>query len=298
VTAYGMRASRDTPESGNPEAQQGAAEQAAVLGAVREDVRQTLRTGWLDPALEVAAARPVFFTAAWSAIRPNVGKSFLSLTRALRTEAADWVRATQEPPDLRKRLELSLSEEEMRRIDESARAAHQILPKVQIVVHVLHRAARRERLAGTGREEPPVRRGVPDWQRWMSIQPSPDSSHSMLGEAKELLGLPSVPSTLRLFARWPVALDALWSEIKPFVTSEALAAGTTRLRRKVMVGISTLPHPVDLQWMALRERGFTEEDRVELAEAMGAYDAGMAKQTMMAAFAWLSFGAPEIGVEG
>ena len=59
---------------------------AVLLGAVREDIRQTLRTGWIDPVLEAAAASPAFLTAAWSAVRPNVSKSFLLLSRAVRTE--------------------------------------------------------------------------------------------------------------------------------------------------------------------------------------------------------------------
>ena len=135
---------------------------AVLLGAVREDIRQTLRTGWIDPVLEAAAASPAFLTAAWSAVRPNVSKSFLLLSRAVRTEAGDSARATLSPPDLRRRLHSDLSEEEFRRAEESVRAAHLAMAKVQIVSHILYRAVRRERLGGTGREEPPVRRGVPD----------------------------------------------------------------------------------------------------------------------------------------
>ena len=62
-------------------------DQAAVLGAVREDVRQTLRMGWIDPAFDALSAHPAFFTAGWSAARPNVGRSFIALTKAIREEA-------------------------------------------------------------------------------------------------------------------------------------------------------------------------------------------------------------------
>ena len=287
-----------TPPASPPDAQAyGPVQQAAVLAAVRDDVRQTLRCGWIDPAIEAAAAQPIFFTAAWSAIRPNVGKSFLSLARALRTEAADWVRATMDPPDLRKRLERVVSEEELRRIEESARAAHQAMAKVHIVVHAVYRALRRERIGGTGREEPPVRRGVPESQRWMSFQPASDAARGLLDRSARALGVPAAPAPLRLFARWPAALQCVWDGLQQFADSEHRPAAAIRLRRKVLAGIATLPHPVELQWMALKERGFGEEERVRLAEEMAAHDAAMPEQTLLAAFCWLSLGAPEIGAE-
>jgi hypothetical protein len=273
-------------------------EVAAVLGAVREDVRQTLRTAWLDPAVEAASLYPVFFTAAWSAIRPNVGKSFLALARRLRSDAVEVLRIGFDLPDLRKRLEGDLSDEEIRRIEESARAAHLITAKAQIVAHALHRAVRRERIPGTGREEPPIRRGVPEWQRWMSFQPAPQNTRPILDEVMSDLVLPAPPIPLRLLARWPSALATLWDELRPTVGSDAWRAGTWRLRRLVLAGISSLPHPVELQWTALRARGFTEEDRLQLADVLAAHDAAMPTQTLTSAFSWVAFGAPEIGVEG
>jgi hypothetical protein len=276
----------------------GPAEVGAVLGAVREDVRQTLRAGWLDPAVEVASAYPVFFTAAWSAIRPNVGKSFLALSKRIRSDAVDALRVGFELPDLRKRVEGELSEEEIRRVEESARAAHLTAAKAQIVVHALYRSVRRERIPGTGREEPPIRRGVPEWQRWMSFQQPPQNVRHILDEVAETMGLSTPPVPFRLLARWPMALAALWDELRPAVVSEAWRGGTTRLRRLVLAGIGTLPHPVELQWTALKARGFTEDDRLQLAQALAAHDKGMSGQTLASAFSWAAFGAPDIGVEG
>lgn len=273
-------------------------EVAAVLGAVRDDVRQTLRAAWLDPAVEAAAAYPVFFTAAWSAIRPNVGKSFLALARRLRSDAVEILRVGLDLPDLRKRLEGDLSDEEIRRIEESARAAHLTTAKAQIVVHALYRAVRRERIAGTGREEPPVRRGVPEWQRWMSFQPAPQNTRPILDEVMQDLVLPAPPVPLRLLARWPTALATLWDELRPIVRTRAWKAGTSRLRRLVLAGVSTLPHPVELQWTPLKARGFSEDDRLQLVEVLAAHDAAMPSQTLTSAFSWAAFGAPEIGVEG
>jgi hypothetical protein len=273
-------------------------EMAAVLGAVREDVRQTLRTGWLDPGVEAAAGYPVFFTAAWSAIRPNVGKSFLTLARRLRSDAADVLRMSFDLPDLRKRLDGSLSEEEIRRIEESTRAAHLATAKAQIVVHALYRAVRRERISGTGREESPIRRGVPEWQRWMSFQPASQDTGPILVQVVNQMALPSPPVPLRLLARWPSALATLWDELEPIAGSRAWKAGTSRLRRLVLAGVSTLPHPVELQWGALKARGFTEEERQEVTGILAAHDSAMPAQTLASAFSWLAFGAPEIGVEG
>jgi hypothetical protein len=271
-------------------------ETGAVLAAVREDVRQTLRTGWLDPAFDTAASNPVFFTAAWSAIRPNVGKSFLLLARALRGQAAETVRVVS-GPDLRKQLEADLLEEDVRRIEDAVRASHLAAAKAQIVVHALARAARRDRIPGTGREEPPVRRGVPEWQRWIGAQLPPGPSGGVLEEAAEALGVDQEPMPLRLLVRWPEALTPLWAGLAPIVAGEAWRDGAARLRRIVRVGVDTLPHPVDLQWSALRDRGVSEEERLALADSLAGHDRSMADQTLMAAFAWAAMGAPDIGVE-
>jgi hypothetical protein len=273
-------------------------EVTGVLGAVRDDVRQTLRTGWLDPGVDAAANYPVFFTAAWSAIRPNVGKSFLALARRLRSDAADVLRVGFELPDLRKRLDGHLSEEEIRRIEESTRAAHLATAKAQIVVHALHRAVRRDRISGTGREEPPIRRGVPEWQRWMSFQPASQNTWPILEQVVEEMALPTAPVPLRLLARWPAALASVWDDLAPLTRSKTWKGGASRLRRLVLAGMTTLPHPVELQWAALQARGFTEEERVELTGILAAHDSAMPAQTLASAFTWMVFGSPEIGVEG
>ncbi len=259
----------------------------AVIGAVREDIRQTLRTAWVDSAFEAPSAYPAFFAAAWSAIRPNVGKTFLLLARAIRADAADVCRAVVNGTDLRKRVTPDLSEEELRRVEDVSRAVHLASAKTQIVVHALLRAARRERLGGTGREEPPIRRGIPDWQRWMSAQPTsvrPDGG-----------GNGVIP---RVFARWPAAFAAIEGELERARRTEAWTAGTKLLRRRVLAGVTTLPHPIELQWTALRERGFSEAERQSLVEVLAEADASMPSRTMGAACAWVALGAPEIAAEG
>jgi hypothetical protein len=268
-----------------------------ILGVVREDIRQTLRVGWIDPALDAVAAQPLFFTAAWSAMRPNFGKSFLMLARAVRTQAEDSVRPTMNLPDLRRQLTAVLAEEELTRIEECIRAAHLAMAKIQIVIHAFHRAVRRDHPGGTGREEPPIRRGIPDWQRWMSFQPAPDGAQSVLDEAGRAFGLPGSPAALRLLARWPPALRAAWSEVDRQRASEAWTAGVGRVRRAVLGGLPSLPHPVELQWSALRIRGFGEPERGEMTKVLATHDAAMPSLTLTAALLWATFGAPEIGPE-
>jgi hypothetical protein len=277
--------------------QEGPADPMAVMGAVREDIRQTLRSGWIDPGIEATAAHPVFLTTAWSAIRPNVGRSFLVLTRALRTAADQSVRAATQHLDLVKRLDGQLTGEERLRIEQCVKAAHTATAKAQIVVHALHRAARRDPLSGTGREEAPVRRGVPEWQRWMSFQPAPEAARPVLEEAAGRLDVPASSPPLRLLARWPAVLSALWEELETVCGTDAFRAGAMRLRRLVMAGVAMLPHPIDLQWTALKSRGFSDENRAALTGVLAWHDASMASQTMTAAFAWRAFGAPDIGAE-
>jgi hypothetical protein len=268
----------------------------AVVSAVKEDIRQTLRSPWIDPSLEIASQFPLFFAAAWSAIRPNVGKSFLTLARAVRTDAVEAVQAILPGVDLRKRLEGTLSDEDLHRVEDCARAAHLAAAKAQVVAHALYRAARRERIPGTGGEEPPTRRGVPEWQRWMSLPPP--SSASLLKDAATSLALPSAPLPMLLFARWPEAMGSLWGELRPAVATDEWNLAAARIRRLVLAGVSTLPHPVELQWSALAAKGFTEDERGELVERLSAFDAAMPGQTLAAAFAWTAMGSPDVGSDG
>jgi hypothetical protein len=183
-------------------------------------------------------------------------------------------------------------------VGESARAAHLAAAKTQIVLHLFLRAARRERTRGTGQEEPPSRRGVPEWQRWMAAQPAADGSEPTLARARERFGTIDAPPALRPFARWPTALEALWEQLEPVIGSSEWRLGTTAIRRSLLTGIEALPHPVSLQWAALYERGFDEPARRRVVELMEAVDDHAAGQTVASAFAWSAFGAQDLGQEG
>jgi hypothetical protein len=287
---------RDGLEQGVTQAEGGSPGARSVLSAVREDIRETMRMAWLDPSLEAVSREPVFFAAAWSAIRPSVGRSFLLLARTLREQACAVARSLG-ARDLLSDLTPVLAPEEAVRLGEASRAAHLAAAKTQIVLHLFLRAARRERTRGTGQEEPPSRRGVPDWQRWMAVLPTPDGEHPWLPRATERFGTIDAPPALRPFARWPVALDSLWRELDPVVDSVGWGRGATHLRRSLMVGLDGLPHPVALQWAALRERGFDEADRLRTIRILEAHDGPAAGQTLAAAFAWVAFGSTELGQE-
>jgi hypothetical protein len=283
-------------EPGISQAERGSREARLMLGAVREDIRQTLRVAWLDPGLDAAAQEPVFFAAAWSAIRPSVGRSFLSIARHLRDQGAAAALSLG-ATDRLVGLMPSLTPEELVRIGEAARAAHLAAAKAQVVLHLFLRAARRERMRGTGHEEPPSRRGIPEWQRWMSVLPDADRSDAVMAGATRRFGTPESPAALRPFARWPAALEALWDQLDPVVGSADWRLAETGIRRSLMTGLGVLPHPVELQWAPLYERGFDEPARRRVVELLAVHDGPAAGQTLATAFAWLAFGAQDLGQE-
>ena len=212
-------------------------------------------------------------------------------------EAVEAVRERLEPSDLVPRMQGQLAEEELHRIGDSARSAYLVAPKLQVVIHAFHRMLRRERIPGTGREESPVRRGIPEWQRWMGFQPVSDESAATLANAAVALGAPAIPGVLRLFGRWPAALATLWVELAPRAASGEWAPAAARLRRIVLAGVSTLPHPMELQWDALAARGLTDERRLSLADQLRDAAAVMPVNMLIATLLCVALGGPEPSVE-
>src|SRR5262249_61522081 len=104
--------------------------------------------------------------------------------------------------------------------------------------------------------------------------------------------------TAVLFARRPAAFAASEDDLERARRTDAWAAGAKLLRRRVLAGAASLPHPIELQWTALRERGFSEAERQSLVEVLAEADASMPSQTMGAARVWVALGAPEIAAEG
>jgi hypothetical protein len=138
---------------------------------------------------------------------------------------------------------------------------------------------------------------VPEWQRWLSVLPTPDPARDVLLRARDRLGTPDSPAALRPFARWPSALDAIWSGMDPVLDSPEWAIGAAAVRRTLLGGLGALPHPVELQWGVLHERGFGDGARRRVVDQLEAYDASAAGQTLAAAYAWRAVGAPDLGQE-
>ena len=125
-----------------------------------------------------------------------------------------------------------LSEDELHRVEATVKAAHLATVKVQVVVHAFYRAVRRDLPPSTGVEEPPIRRGVPDWQRWMSFPPMAPEAQALLDEAGVAFGTGEPPPPLRLLTRWPAAAQVAWRELKRVRGTEPWKTGASSLRRR------------------------------------------------------------------
>jgi hypothetical protein len=272
----------------------GRASEPALVDAVRDDIRQTLRVAWVHPAIEVAAAQPVFLSAAWSSIRPNVGRTFDTLAADVRASAVRAVCDMGPMPALRERLERTRPPADVERMVTAVTAAQFAAARNQIAVHLLTCAARGIAVGGTGEEEPPGRRGTPTWQRWMS-SPHPIALPSIrLDQAERAMGVPTAPSVLRLLSQWPDVLEQTWAALLPLITDEAWKRSAGRLRGVVQGGLRRLPHEVSLQWSAIRGRGFSEEDQAELVHVLTPHDQSMPASTLTASFVWLAFASPGV----
>jgi hypothetical protein len=270
----------------------GRPEAPALVDAVRDDIRETLRVAWVHPGIQAAALQPVFLAAAWSSIRPNVGRTFDRLAADVRGAAVQSMRDLTEAPALRARLERTRPQADVDRMVLAVTAAQFAAARNQVAVHLLTCAARGEPAGGTGEEEPPGRRGTPDWQRWMSA-PAPIALPSVrLDQAERALGTPTAPSVLRLLSQWPDALEEVWTALRPIVADEAWGRAATRLRWVVRRGVRRLPHEVSMQWHALRRRGFSEADQAELVRVLSAHDRSMSASTLTTAFVWLACNEP------
>jgi hypothetical protein len=162
----------------------------------------------------------------------------------------------------------------------------------QIAVQLLTCAARGEAVGGTGEEEPPGRRGTPEWQRWMSA-PYPIALPSVrLDQAVRAMGTPTAPSVLRLLSQWPDVLEETWAALRPMITDDGWNRAADRLRWVVRGGLRRLPHEVSLQWHAMRRRGFSEDDQADLVRVLTPHDRSMPASTLTAAFVWLAFAEP------
>jgi len=259
------------------------------------DVRETLGMRWIDSAIAEAAQYPMFFTAAWSAIRPNVGPTFLASAKVVRDLAAAAAEAGA-PPDHAEWIRLArLQADEVAEVARVLRAFHENQAKAALVVHALARAARGRPAGGSGIEEPPPKRGVPAWQPHarLELPGEGDEAAEALAAAAKRLGAPRPPDALLALRPWPGYLTRAWRAGRRFTASDTFSKASGRIRRAIVEGVRRLPHVISLQWGALRDRGFSEEDRAAVGDALALYDAAMPGTLALVAYLWVAAGSPK-----
>jgi hypothetical protein len=265
--------------------------QPNLVPAVLRDVRETLQMRWVDSAIDAAASYPVFFTAAWSAIRPNVGPTFLAAAKAIRDLGDQGMPKDVGPHDDWARL-ARLDEEELADVTSILRAFHETTPKAAIVVHALAQAARGRRAGGSGAEEAPPKRGVPTWHPHVILEP-PEDADKTLEEAVKKLKVSQPPDVLLALSRWPGYLSRGWREARRPVSTDAWTKAHARIRRSIAEAVRGLPHVISLQWSALKDRGFTEEERRDVGDMLARYDAAMPSAILIGTYLWRAAGSPQ-----
>jgi hypothetical protein len=231
--------------------------------------------GWVDASIRSLSPYPMFLSAAWAATRPNVTKSFSLGAERLRVASLRAIRGLI-AADLDGREQDPVPEED-ERLRRTAQAIHCASPRVFLVIQAWAILARRQRLPGTGSEEPPARRGVPVWQEGVVTGPRSVSSEAeaLLDDATVALRVALAPPALQAAAVWPYVLERAWRDLHRIASRPGWAAATMELRRLTSEVLRSLPHPMTLQWDVLARRGLTEDRRRALADHLSALAASM-----------------------
>ena len=248
----------------------------SIVYAVLEDLRHTLRMRWVDPLIRSVSAYPIFFSAAWSATRPNVTKSFALGAERLRMSSLQAVRGLLAERDGGPAEEWLIAEDDDRLL-RTIQAIHCASPRVLLVIQAWAILARRQRLPGTGSEEPPARRGIPAWQEGVMLAPRSVSAEAeaLLDDATVALRVAVAPPALQAAAVQPHHLERAWRELEDIASRPGWAQATMEVRRVAAEVLRSLPHPMDLQWEVLGRRGVTEDQRQALADHLAALAASM-----------------------
>jgi len=271
----------------------------AILAAVLDDVRNTLRVGWIDSALRGLAFEPTFLAAAWAATRPNVTRSFAAGAERIQREAVDAARRAIGPTDATSWLRTELSSIDRERLLRTTQVLQHSAARVYLVVQAWAVLARRQVIPGTGKEEPPAKRGIPSWQEGLAGFPAGTSeqAEALIDDTTIALGLSATPSALSTAANWPHYLELLCGDLRRAAADPEWKASLAALRRSAADVLSHLPHPMDLQWDVLERKGFTEERRTAVADLLTATTSAMPANAAIAAAMWISLGEPEIPAE-
>jgi hypothetical protein len=271
----------------------------AILGAVLDDLRSTLRVGWVDPALRNLAADPIFLAAAWAATRPNVTRSFAAGADKLQKRAVDAARRLVQPAVLTDWIRDEFANLERERLARTAQALHHAAARTYLVVQAWAMLARRQTIPGTGREESPAKRGIPSWQEGLVGTPRAlsEEAEALVDDMTVVLGLSATPSALRLAGRWPRYLELLVGNLRSASETPGWNSAVIGLRRGVAEVLRELPHPMSLQWDVLERRGLTDERRTMVADHLTTATSAMPANVLIAAAIWVSVGEPEIPAE-
>jgi hypothetical protein len=272
--------------------------QDRILSAVLDDVRNTLRVGWIDVALRTLTVEPSFLSAAWAATRPNVTRSFAAGAERLQDEAVKAARSVVQPSDLTSWARTELSGIDRERLVRTAQALHHSAARVYLVVQAWAVLARRQEIPGTGKEEPPAKRGIPSWQEGLSIGPRSlsEEAEALADDITVALGLSATPQALAAAAMWPHYLELLAGDLRS-ADQEDWRHAVLGLRRNAADVLGHLPHPMALQWDVLERKGISEERRTEIADHLTAATAAMPANAIIAAAMWCSLGEPELPSE-
>lgn len=264
----------------------------SLVPAVLRDVRETLQMRWVDSAVARAAEYPVFFTAAWSAIRPNVGPMFLAAARTIRDLADEGASGGPESDHREWGRLARLEHEDLEEIAATLRAFRDTAPKSAIVVHALARAARGRPAGGSGAEEAPPKRGVPAWHPHVVLD-APEELAKTHEEASRRLKADAAPDVLLALSRWPGYATRAWREARRATTTPEWSRAQVRIRRAIAEAVRGLPHVISLQWSALKDRGFTEEERRDVGDMLARHDAAMPASILLGAYLWRAAGSPQ-----
>jgi hypothetical protein len=265
---------------------------------VLDDLRNTLRVGSIDTALRTLTDEPNFLAAAWAATRPNVTRSFAAGADRLQHESVDIARTVVKPSDLSPWVGTELSGFDRERLVRTAQAQHHSAARVYLVVQAWAWLSRRQDLPGTGKEEPPAKRGVPSWQEGLSngTRSISEEAEALIDDTTVALGLSATPQALASAAVWPHYLELLVGDLRA-ADGDAWRRAVSSLRRTASEILGRLPHPMALQWDVLERKGITEERRTVIADHLTAATAAMPANAIIAAAMWCSLGEPELPSE-
>jgi len=271
----------------------------SILSAVLDDVRTTLRVAWVDSTLRALADEPVFLSAAWAAIRPNVTRSFAAGAERLQRESVEAARRTLALEDRTPWLEERYGAAEREHLLRTAQSLHHSAARVYLVIQAWATLARRQVLPGTGREEAPAKRGVPSWQEGLVGVPRTvsEEAEALIDVATIALGLHATPSSLTAVAAWPHFMEQVVSQVRAAAVGSEWALTVNGLRRSAVEILRTLPHPMGLQWDVLERKGLTEERRLVVADYLTAANAAMPANALISAAVWIAVGAPDLPSE-